>query len=148
MFDTKYIHNPVHVKAIVFQIIYTLHTLQTLYAFSHNDLHLNNIFIVPDKNYSKDNHQSYYQYELPDGSVTTISVIPYKIQIYDFDRSRYCRVLDETHDYYNDPDSVSSSSSSLSNHTSINDFLFFYSCLLYTSPSPRDGLLSRMPSSA
>ena len=24
----------------------------------------------------------------------------------------------------------------------------FYSCLLYTSPSPRDGLLSRMPSSA
>ena len=29
--------------------------------------------------------------------------------------------------------------------------LFFYStliCLLYTSPSPRDGLLSRMPSSA
>ena len=23
-----------------------------------------------------------------------------------------------------------------------------YSCLLYTSPSPRDGLLSRMPSSA
>ena len=27
-----------------------------------------------------------------------------------------------------------------------NDFL--YSCLLYTSPSPRDGLLSRMPSSA
>ena len=24
----------------------------------------------------------------------------------------------------------------------------FYDCLLYTSPSPRDGLLSRMPSSA
>ena len=24
----------------------------------------------------------------------------------------------------------------------------FYPCLLYTSPSPRDGLLSRMPSSA
>ena len=24
----------------------------------------------------------------------------------------------------------------------------FHSCLLYTSPSPRDGLLSRMPSSA
>ena len=24
----------------------------------------------------------------------------------------------------------------------------FYNCLLYTSPSPRDGLLSRMPSSA
>ena len=27
-------------------------------------------------------------------------------------------------------------------------FTFFYTCLLYTSPSPRDGLLSRMPSSA
>ena len=26
--------------------------------------------------------------------------------------------------------------------------VYFYSCLLYTSPSPRDGLLSRMPSSA
>src|SRR5665647_3569734 len=26
--------------------------------------------------------------------------------------------------------------------------LFHYTCLLYTSPSPRDGLLSRMPSSA
>ena len=25
---------------------------------------------------------------------------------------------------------------------------FIFSCLLYTSPSPRDGLLSRMPSSA
>ena len=25
---------------------------------------------------------------------------------------------------------------------------FIYCCLLYTSPSPRDGLLSRMPSSA
>ena len=25
---------------------------------------------------------------------------------------------------------------------------FCYCCLLYTSPSPRDGLLSRMPSSA
>ena len=27
-------------------------------------------------------------------------------------------------------------------------FAFSYACLLYTSPSPRDGLLSRMPSSA
>ena len=27
-------------------------------------------------------------------------------------------------------------------------FYEHYSCLLYTSPSPRDGLLSRMPSSA
>ena len=28
------------------------------------------------------------------------------------------------------------------------DFALYYDCLLYTSPSPRDGLLSRMPSSA
>ena len=28
------------------------------------------------------------------------------------------------------------------------DFTYLYGCLLYTSPSPRDGLLSRMPSSA
>ena len=27
-------------------------------------------------------------------------------------------------------------------------YISCYSCLLYTSPSPRDGLLSRMPSSA
>ena len=27
-------------------------------------------------------------------------------------------------------------------------YILFYCCLLYTSPSPRDGLLSRMPSSA
>ena len=27
-------------------------------------------------------------------------------------------------------------------------WLFMWICLLYTSPSPRDGLLSRMPSSA
>ena len=30
----------------------------------------------------------------------------------------------------------------------INTNSYIYSCLLYTSPSPRDGLLSRMPSSA
>ena len=31
---------------------------------------------------------------------------------------------------------------------SSNSNIFTYVCLLYTSPSPRDGLLSRMPSSA
>ena len=31
---------------------------------------------------------------------------------------------------------------------SLKVFVWFFSCLLYTSPSPRDGLLSRMPSSA
>ena len=32
--------------------------------------------------------------------------------------------------------------------TNVRDGEIFYPCLLYTSPSPRDGLLSRMPSSA
>ena len=30
----------------------------------------------------------------------------------------------------------------------VEPFANVYNCLLYTSPSPRDGLLSRMPSSA
>ena len=30
----------------------------------------------------------------------------------------------------------------------MDDMIRFTTCLLYTSPSPRDGLLSRMPSSA
>ena len=30
----------------------------------------------------------------------------------------------------------------------IHPFVIILTCLLYTSPSPRDGLLSRMPSSA
>ena len=37
---------------------------------------------------------------------------------------------------------------SSSRGTSMHKFLEHYICLLYTSPSPRDGLLSRMPSSA
>ena len=32
--------------------------------------------------------------------------------------------------------------------TSFRDQAVYHVCLLYTSPSPRDGLLSRMPSSA
>ena len=32
--------------------------------------------------------------------------------------------------------------------TNFNDLEKYRNCLLYTSPSPRDGLLSRMPSSA
>ena len=31
---------------------------------------------------------------------------------------------------------------------SVGSAIFIFTCLLYTSPSPRDGLLSRMPSSA
>ena len=33
-------------------------------------------------------------------------------------------------------------------HIGTTEFVLGVSCLLYTSPSPRDGLLSRMPSSA
>ena len=35
-----------------------------------------------------------------------------------------------------------------SNVSWLNDRWIYNTCLLYTSPSPRDGLLSRMPSSA
>ena len=43
---------------------------------------------------------------------------------------------------------ISLASSNLDNSVEINAPLEVGSCLLYTSPSPRDGLLSRMPSSA
>ena len=43
---------------------------------------------------------------------------------------------------------VESNSSFVSCESQFLDFDFFSDCLLYTSPSPRDGLLSRMPSSA
>ena len=33
-------------------------------------------------------------------------------------------------------------------HAEFQEAVVTYTCLLYTSPSPRDGLLSRMPSSA
>ena len=42
---------------------------------------------------------------------------------------------------------ASMNGSGLHSHTTAEVFIIF-SCLLYTSPSPRDGLLSRMPSSA
>ena len=35
-----------------------------------------------------------------------------------------------------------------SGQRSVVEWIINYICLLYTSPSPRDGLLSRMPSSA
>ena len=38
--------------------------------------------------------------------------------------------------------------SAMGHAITINSTLQCYNCLLYTSPSPRDGLLSRMPSSA
>ena len=41
-----------------------------------------------------------------------------------------------------------SDSSELAEHISETGALLYIGCLLYTSPSPRDGLLSRMPSSA
>ena len=37
---------------------------------------------------------------------------------------------------------------SVVNEVTANQVALFTGCLLYTSPSPRDGLLSRMPSSA
>ena len=47
-------------------------------------------------------------------------------------------------------DQINSSSAYNMNfsYDSVNKLVTFSGCLLYTSPSPRDGLLSRMPSSA
>ena len=47
-------------------------------------------------------------------------------------------------------DSVTSARGDIKqNIDNVNTIIDFYdACLLYTSPSPRDGLLSRMPSSA
>ena len=36
----------------------------------------------------------------------------------------------------------------VNNQLEVKGMMDVYACLLYTSPSPRDGLLSRMPSSA
>ena len=36
----------------------------------------------------------------------------------------------------------------ITRHTKARQLPVYFTCLLYTSPSPRDGLLSRMPSSA
>ena len=43
---------------------------------------------------------------------------------------------------------IGEASSPLANNEAIKSVFIYLSCLLYTSPSPRDGLLSRMPSSA
>ena len=61
--------------------------------------------------------------------------------------------IDKEEQNFNDiaaNNNVISPSSSRSNEDSIKavSMIRSYSCLLYTSPSPRDGLLSRMPSSA
>ena len=46
------------------------------------------------------------------------------------------------------PNGVFYNRMSASSHSRGHRFAPEYTCLLYTSPSPRDGLLSRMPSSA
>ena len=51
--------------------------------------------------------------------------------------------LNELLNWFEDKDKVLVSLSG-----GVDSALVAYACLLYTSPSPRDGLLSRMPSSA
>ena len=56
-------------------------------------------------------------------------------------------------DYNQNPNTILWGTKSLKNikHkrlSKLRDLINAYICLLYTSPSPRDGLLSRMPSSA
>ena len=49
------------------------------------------------------------------------------------------------HDMYYDSCYLYDKASKIDHHYT---YMVFVGCLLYTSPSPRDGLLSRMPSSA
>ena len=56
---------------------------------------------------------------------------------------RYCEALVHAR-HHNYPVGSMFARSALRKHI----FALFAFCLLYTSPSPRDGLLSRMPSSA
>ena len=51
---------------------------------------------------------------------------------------------DSLNQYFIDP--IKGESTGDSGYNNVNTLT--YACLLYTSPSPRDGLLSRMPSSA
>jgi hypothetical protein len=123
MYDTKCMHDPEYVKAIIFQIIYTLYILQKELSFCHEDLHLKNILITHDENYVV-GKKKIYRFHLQDNSIINIPIIPYKIKIFDFDKSSYCSQLDKTHDYYNDP-----TISITSRDGGINDFLYFYSLL-------------------
>ena len=49
--------------------------------------------------------------------------------------------------YNKDPRNIAKKAEEYLKSTGVGD-TSFWGCLLYTSPSPRDGLLSRMPSSA
>ena len=65
-----------------------------------------------------------------------------------------CGSVNWTHDYTGLTPNCGNSGSVLVNFTAVNECGLFSStaatitCLLYTSPSPRDATLSRMPSSA
>ena len=49
---------------------------------------------------------------------------------------------------YKSQGTMTSASPNVESNIQLDPTQNIYSCLLYTSPSPRDGLLSRMPSSA
>ena len=54
----------------------------------------------------------------------------------------------KSEDWYDDKEQSGSLIVTSEDAKSIIDGIPAFDCLLYTSPSPRDGLLSRMPSSA
>ena len=62
-------------------------------------------------------------------------------------QSSLCRIIDDDSKWNNQYDSVSTLSIGIA-AVRIGFELPSYTCLLYTSPSPRDATLSRMPSSA
>ena len=60
----------------------------------------------------------------------------------------YIRPNDSSNNSYTTTATIPYDLTTFELHTNPSSLYDAYSCLLYTSPSPRDGLLSRMPSSA
>ena len=76
-----------------------------------------------------------------------------RVHVCDIDRSRLEAVsasseIGTTAADVSDPDQVAALFDEVQSELGGLDVLVNNACLLYTSPSPRDGLLSRMPSSA
>ena len=90
-----------------------------------------------------------YSYPAEPGSTTTLTSLPYSVTNFDYEKDinekkSQINLLDKKYVYDYERE-VRKYAENLIPTASFSDRT---DCLLYTSPSPRDGLLSRMPSSA